>query len=176
MGLRQPAMYAKYLPCSLDIDVKLRQPCNTREAVKIRGKAQDLTDSMLFHDSEVDGIACREARMAEDNLLGTLDGGPRDVKHLIDDAQQSVECRLDGISAVNGDVAMQDLLQYLGVGDEALATIDQLLEQALSVALVGVRRAHQIHGDVRIDQNHGCASDPYPTSISASMRSMSAVG
>ncbi len=114
--------------------------------------------------------------MSEDNLLGTFGGGPRDVKHLIDDAQQSVERRLDGVPAVNGDVPMQDLLQDLGVGDEALAIIDQLFEPSLSVALVGVRRAHQIHGNVRIDQNHGCAPDPYPISISASMRSMSAVG
>ena len=112
----------------LDIDVNLRQPGNTREAVKIRVKTQDLTDSMVFHDREIDSIAGREARMAEDNLLGTFGGGPRDVKHLIDDAQQSVECRLDGVPAVNGDVAMQDLLHDLGVGDEALAIIDQLFE------------------------------------------------
>jgi hypothetical protein len=51
-----------------------------------------------------------------------------------------------------------------------------LFEQSLCVALAGVRRAHEIHGDVRINQNHGCAPDPYPTSISASMRSMSPVG
>jgi hypothetical protein len=51
-----------------------------------------------------------------------------------------------------------------------------LFEQALCVALVGVRRAHEIHRDVGIDQNHGCAPDPYPVSISTSMRSISAVG
>jgi hypothetical protein len=51
-----------------------------------------------------------------------------------------------------------------------------LFEQSLGVDLVGVSRAHEVHGDVRINQNHGCAPDPYPTSISASMRSMSAVG
>jgi hypothetical protein len=51
-----------------------------------------------------------------------------------------------------------------------------LFEQSLRVALVGVGRAHQIHGDVRINQNHGCPPDPYPLSISASMRSRSPVG
>ena len=131
---------------------------------------------MLFHDGEMDSIARRKPSMSQDNLFGTLGGGPRNVKHLIDDAEQSVERRLDGVPAVDGDVPMQDLLQDLGVGDEALAVIDQLFEQSLCVALVGVRRAHEIHGDVRIDQNHGCAPDPYPISISASMRSMSAVG
>jgi hypothetical protein len=51
-----------------------------------------------------------------------------------------------------------------------------LFEQSLCVALVGVSRAHEVHGNVRIDRNHGCAPAPYPISISASMRSMSAVG
>lgn len=37
--------------------------------------------------------------MSRDNLLGTLGGGPRNVKHLIDDAEQSVERRLDGVPA-----------------------------------------------------------------------------
>jgi hypothetical protein len=41
---------------------------------------------------------------------------------------------------------------------------------------VGVGRAHKIHGDVGIDQDHRCAPDPYPISISANIRSMSAVG
>jgi len=108
--------------------------------------------------------------------LATLDGDPRNAKHLIDNPEQSVEGRLDGVPTVDGDVPMQDLLQDLGVGDEALAVTDQLFEQSLCVALVGVRRTHQIHGDVRIDQNHGCAPDLYPVSISASMRSMSPVG
>ena len=131
---------------------------------------------MLFHDRQVDGLARRQPAMPEDNLFGPLGRGARNVKHLIDDPEQSVERRLDGVPAVNGDVPMQYLLQDLGVGDEALAVIDQLFEQTLGVALVGVRRAHEVHGDIRIDQNHGCAPAPYPTSISASMRSMSAVG
>ncbi len=131
---------------------------------------------MLFHDGEMESMTRRQPSMSQDNLLGTLGGGPRNVKHLIDDAEQSVERRLDGVPAIDGDVPMQDLLQDLGVGDEALAVIDQLFEPSLCVTLVGVRRAHEIHGDVRINQNHGCAPDPYPISISASMRLMSPVG
>ena len=114
--------------------------------------------------------------MSQDNLLGTLGVNSRHVEYLINDAEQSVERRLDGVPAVDGDIPMQNLLQDLGVGDQALAVIDQLFEQSLCVALVGVRRAHEIHGDVRIDQNHGCAPDPYPISISANIRPMSPVG
>jgi hypothetical protein len=82
---------------------------------------------MLFHDGEMDSITRRQPSMSpQDNLLGTLGGGTRNVKDLIDDAEQSVERRLDGVPAVDGNVPMQDLLQDLGVGDEALAVIDQL--------------------------------------------------
>ena len=76
---------------------------------------------MLFHDGEMESITCRQPSMSQDNLLGTLGGGSRNVKNLIDDAEQCVERRLDGVPAVNGDVPMQDLLQDLGVGDEARA-------------------------------------------------------
>ena len=131
---------------------------------------------MPFHDGKVESITRRQPPVPQYNLLGALGIGPRNVKHLVDDAEQSVEGRLDGVPAVNGDVPMQNLLQHLGVGHQALAVVHQLFEPSLRIALVGVRRAHQIHGDVGIDQNHGCAPDPYPISTSASIRSMSAVG
>jgi hypothetical protein len=83
---------------------------------------------MLFHDGEMDGITRRQPSMSQDNLLGPFGGRPREVKHLIDDAEESVERRLDGVAAVDGDVPMQDLLQDLGVGDQALAVINQLFE------------------------------------------------
>jgi hypothetical protein len=41
---------------------------------------------MLFLDGEVGSITRRQPSMSEDNLLGTLGGTPRNVKHLIDDA------------------------------------------------------------------------------------------
>jgi hypothetical protein len=57
-----------------------------------------------------------------------------------------------------------------------LAVADQLLQPLLRVALVGMRRAHEIHRNVRVDQNHGCGPGRYPLSISASMPSMSLTG
>jgi hypothetical protein len=51
-----------------------------------------------------------------------------------------------------------------------------LFEQSLRVALVDVRRADEIHRDIRIDENHGRAPESYPISISARMRWMSPVG
>ncbi len=131
---------------------------------------------MLFHDGEMERVTRGEPRVSQNNLLGAFSSGPVNLQHLIDDAQQGVKSRLDGVPAIDGDVAMQDLLQDLGVRHQALALTDQLFEQSLRVALVGVSRAHKIHRDIRVDQNHGRTPDPYPASISASMRSISAVG
>jgi hypothetical protein len=87
-----------------------------------------LIDSVLFHDGKMDGVTRRQPSISQDDLFGTLGGGLRNVKHLIDNLEQSVECRLDGVPAVDGDVPMQDLLQDLSIGDKALAVIDQLFE------------------------------------------------
>jgi hypothetical protein len=64
---------------------------------------------MQLHDGEMASLTRRQPWMSQDNLLGTLSGGPRDVKHLIDDAKESVEYRLDGVPPVDGDVPMQAL-------------------------------------------------------------------
>ena len=109
---------------------------------------------MLFHDCEMDGITCRQPSVSQNDLFGTLGGGLRNIEHLIDDPKHGIERRLDGVAAVDGDVPMQDLLQDLGVSNEALPVINQLFEQSLCIALVGMRRPHEIHGNVRIDQDH----------------------
>ena len=51
-------------------------------------------------------------------------------------------------------VAVQYLLQDFGVGHQTLWAAYQFLQQPLSVSLVPVRRAHQIHRDIGIDENH----------------------
>ena len=61
-------------------------------------------------------IACRELFALEENCLRTLDGAPIDGPDVIDDAEQRVECGLDRIAPADRGVAMQDLLQHLGVG------------------------------------------------------------
>jgi hypothetical protein len=46
----------------------------------------------------------------------------------------------------------------------------------LRVAFMRMSCAHQVHGNVRIDENHCCEPIPYPRSISASMPSISLTG
>jgi len=131
---------------------------------------------MLFHDSQMNGITRRQSFVSLDNLLGALRRRSSDIKDLIDDSQQGIKRWLDGVPAADRDIAMQNLLQDLSISDEALAIAEKSLKQSLRVTFVGVGRAHQIHGNVRIDQNHLSPPEPYPISISASMRSISAVG
>ena len=51
-------------------------------------------------------------------------------------------------------VAVEYLLQDFGVGHQTLSPAYQFLQESLSIRLVRVRRAHQIHRDIGIDENH----------------------
>ncbi len=113
---------------------------------------------MLLHDRKVQGIARRESPVTKDDLLGTLEDGVVDGQYLIDYAKQGIKCRLNGIAAVNRNVAMQDLLQYLGIGNQALALAEEFLDPALRVYLMRVRSAYQVHRNIGIDQDHDCRS------------------
>ncbi len=96
---------------------------------------------MVFHDAEMDGITRRQPLIPQDNLFRTFDYGPIHSQHLVHDAEQSVERGLDGVAAVDCDVAVQDLLGNLGVRNQALALADHLFEQPSRIALVGMRSA-----------------------------------
>jgi hypothetical protein len=84
----------------------------------------------------------------QNNLFRALCVGLANREYLIDDPEQSVEGRLDCISAIDGDVPVQDLLKYLGIGNQALALADQLFQQLLRVAFVRMSRPDQVHRDI----------------------------
>jgi len=160
--------------CTL-VSCRSGQARDTGNAVESRIETQDALDSVVLHDGDMQGIAGGESAISQDDFLRALCGGLIDSQNLVDSAEQSVECRLDGITAVNCNVAVQDFLQYLGVRHQALTVTHELLEESLRVSLVKVRRAHKIHRDVRIDQNHEPAP-VYPRSICVNISSTSAVG
>jgi hypothetical protein len=83
----------------------------------------------------MDGITRRQL-IPQDNLFRTFYDGPIDGQHLIHDAKQSVERRLDCIASVDGHVPVQDLLENLGVRNQALALADYPFEQSSRVALL----------------------------------------
>jgi hypothetical protein len=49
---------------------------------------------------------------------------------------------------------MEDLLQDLGVGDETLSIGHRTFNQPLGVNLARMWRAHEVHRDVGIDEDH----------------------
>jgi hypothetical protein len=125
-----------------------RQTGHSGKPVKPGIKAQDSLNSMLLHDRQMHRIASGHLPVPHDYLFRAFRCSPINGQHLIGNAKQSVERRLDGIAAVYGDVAMQDFLQDLGIGNQALSVADEIFEQSLRVGLVRMRRAHEIHWDI----------------------------
>ena len=82
---------------------------------------------MLFHRGKVHGVARGYVAASQDNLFSALGDRAINGKYLIYHAKQYIECRLDGVAAADGYVAMQDLLENFGIGDETLPFTDQFL-------------------------------------------------
>ena len=86
-------------------------------------------------------------------------GGAEDVvlfdrEDFVNDVQCSLKGRSDGFAPVEGGVSVQDLLQDFGVGYQALPVGNQPFDEQLSVRFVWVCRAHEIHRDVCVDEDH----------------------
>ncbi len=69
-----------------------------------------MIDSVAFHDGKMHGVAGRQVPMPQHNLFRTFGDGPIHGHYLIDDAEQRVECGLDGVAAIKRDVSMKNLL------------------------------------------------------------------
>ncbi len=106
------------------------------------------------------GVARRKARIGENDVARPQNRFEVDRKDLVDDAQKRLQGRLDRVSPTDGDVAMQDLLQDLGVGDQALTVGDRPLEAALGIDFVRMRRADEVHRHVRVDEDQDSPSTP----------------
>jgi hypothetical protein len=65
--------------------------------------------------------------MAHHYFLRALHGNLINRENLVDDPEQSIECRLDGIAPIYGDIAMKNLLKHLGVGNKTLPITDEFL-------------------------------------------------
>src|SRR5258706_15911367 len=114
----------------------------------------------MLHDREMYGITRRQLPIPQDNLFRALCDRPINMQHLIHYAKKSVERRLDCVAAVDSDVTVKDLLDTLGVRNQTRAIADDFFEQWSRVALVGMGSAKQVHGNILVDQNHGCALVP----------------
>jgi len=106
-------------------------------AVEVGVEGGDRLDSVTLHDGNVEGGSGGEVHRVLDDLPRAQDVGVLDFEDVVDDGEQDLESRRDGVSATHGGVAVEDFLEDLGVGDEAFAGGDLTFEQHLSVGLVG---------------------------------------
>src|SRR5579859_2184399 len=128
--------------------------------VKPRIKGEYPLDSVFFHDGEMHCVTRRQFSMAEDNLLCPLRSPQINREHLVDNSQDGIESRLDRVATINDYVAMQDLLKDFHIRDETLAFTDQLFQQPLCICFVRMRRADEVHGNIRVHEDHGCIPAP----------------
>ena len=63
-----------------------REAGNSREAVETRIKTQNLFDSVLFHDGQVDGVTRGHLGASHHDLFCALGCGPVDGQYLIGDS------------------------------------------------------------------------------------------
>jgi len=80
---------------------------------------------MPLHDRDMQSVPGRDiSPVSEKHIRGTLDVATLHGKYLIDDPQHGCESRLDRIEATDRNIAVQDLLENLSIGYEALAAFD----------------------------------------------------
>ena len=75
------------------------------------------------------------------------------AKYVVNNAQDHLKGRPDGLPLVDGGVAMQDLLQHFRIRDQTLARRNQTLQQDLCFRLVRMRCSDEVHRDVGIDED-----------------------
>jgi hypothetical protein len=131
-----------------------RDPRDSRKAVETRVETENPRDLPALHDRQVKRVAGRQLRAPQHNPPGALDVRELHGEDLVSDSQKRVEGGLDRVAPADGDVTMKDLLEDLRVGDETLLLRKDSLQNLLRVPLVGVRRPHEIHRDVRVEKNH----------------------
>jgi hypothetical protein len=92
--------------------------------------------------------------MSDDDIPSAFDGLEIHSEDLVDDLEQHLETRLDRIASIDGDIAVKNLLQDLGIGDEPSFFGDGTFEKTTSVDLVRMLPAYQVHRDVGVHQDH----------------------
>lgn len=92
--------------------------------------------------------------MAQNDVFRAFEIGKLDREDLIGNSQKGVEGGLNGVAPANGDVTVEDLLEHFGIRNEALLFREKPLEYLLGIPFVGMRRSHQVHRNVRIEEDH----------------------
>ena len=132
----------------------LRDSRDPWKAVKPRIEAHDPGDTLALHNGQVQRVPGGQTRVAQHDSLGPLDVGKLHSENFIDDTQERIEGGLNRVAPVDGNVTVENLLEHLDVCDEALRVREQLFQSQLRIPLVGMLRPHQVHRDVRVEEDH----------------------
>ncbi len=117
-------------------------------------ETEDAAHAVPLHDRRMKGIARRKGRMASEDLPRILDVGKFDREHLFRQRSENVPRIPDRFQPPYGRVAVEDLLEHLGIGHESLTGSDQVFELSLGGELEGMGRPDQVHRDVGVEEDH----------------------
>ena len=105
-------------------------------------------------------IARRQPLILQNNLLCAFDYVVINWQDLIDHTEKHIESRLNSVSTIDRNVTMKKFLQDFGICHQTLAVTSKFFEKSLCICLVGMRRAHKVHRDIRVNQYHPPALSP----------------
>ena len=148
------------IPANKSYALESEEPRDSGKAVKAGIEGQNALNAVALHHGEVHRIASGKMSTSKNNFFRTLNMAAFHSQHLIRHAQQSVECGLNRIVAVDRGIAVENFLQYFGVSHQTLALAHQFFKPSLRVAPVGMGGADEIHRNIGIDKNHGCGPVP----------------
>jgi hypothetical protein len=113
---------------------------------------------VTLHDRQVEGVAGGQSLRLQQDVARSLNIQKIDCENLVNDLEKDVERWLDRLAPSNRVVAMQDLLEHLGVRHQTFLSRDRTFQQLLCFGLVRVGGPDEIHRDVGVDENHAGGS------------------
>jgi hypothetical protein len=88
----------------------LRYPFDSGPPVEAPVQAQDRLNPIAFHDRDVEAVASRKRFLQQSDFVGAIDIGAQDRIDGVNDVVEKLESAGDRLAAVDGHVAMDDLL------------------------------------------------------------------
>src|SRR6202034_1378569 len=90
-----------------------------------------------------------------------------DREHLLHDAPQNLEGGLDPVVSIRRGVAIEELLKDLAARNQMSMPTSEALERELRIELARVWTPHEVHRDIRIDEDHASSVLASPASMPA---------
>lgn len=125
---------------------------NVGHVVEVPIEGEDPVDAVASHDRQVKRIPGGEVRR-QYHFFGVLEHSSVQRIELVEDARQDVKGWLDGISASDGHVSVQDFLKHFDITDEAIVRIEACIEKLSRPLLVRMSSSHEVHRNIGVDED-----------------------